>query len=200
MTVYGYARVSTQKQDLGAQVDELKKSGADVIFKEKYTGTSMDRPQFDKLLDQLKSGDTLVVTKLDRLARNTQDALDIANLLRSNKVTLNILNMGIINDSPIGNLTFTVFSAFAQFERDLIVARTKRGKAWAKSHNPDYSEGHPYKYNELQIEHAYNLRKQHWTYAEIEKVMGISESTLRRRLRRYKYELELRKEDKHESN
>ncbi len=76
-TIYGYARVSTVKQDLSSQVDDLKRTGATNIFKDKYTGTTANRPEFDKLMAKIESGDILIVTKLDRLARNTQDALNI---------------------------------------------------------------------------------------------------------------------------
>ncbi|NRO83217.1 Transposon Tn3 resolvase [Lactobacillus helveticus] len=75
--IYGYARVSTAQQDYATQIADLKKAGATKIFKDKYTGTTANRPEFDKLMTTIKNGDTLIVTKLDRLARNTQDALNI---------------------------------------------------------------------------------------------------------------------------
>lgn len=193
--IYGYARVSTKKQDLSTQISQLKQAGAEKIFDEKWTGTSMNRPQLDKLLDIVKAGDTVLVTKLDRLARNTQDALEIATTLRDKKVVLNVLNMGPINNTPMGQLIFSMFSAFAQFERDLIVARTQEGKEWAKKHDPNYLDGRPRIYDEARISHAYQLRKQGYSYSQLEKALGISRATLYRRIQEYKYKHEEDKSD-----
>ena len=82
-TIYGYARVSTVQQDYATQIEDLKRAGATKIFKDKYTGTTADRPEFDKLMAKIKNGDTLIVTKLDRLARNTQDALNIVKKMNA---------------------------------------------------------------------------------------------------------------------
>ena len=169
-TIYGYARVSTVKQDLSSQVENLKRAGAVKIFKDKYTGTTANRPEFDKLMAKIKSGDTLIVTKLDRLARNTQDALNIVKKMNAEGVILRVLNIGTIDNSPSGRLIFTVFSAFAEFERDLIVSRTQEGKAWAKANNPNFHEGMPRKYNQEQIDFAWKLHTQdHMSYSEITK-------------------------------
>ena len=166
-TIYGYARVSTVKQDLSSQVENLKRAGAVKIFKDKYTGTTANRPEFDKLMAKIKSGDTLIVTKLDRLARNTQDALNIVKKMNAEGVILRVLNIGTIDNSPSGRLIFTVFSAFAEFERDLIVSRTQEGKAWAKANNPNFHEGMPRKYNQEQIDFAWKLHTQdHMSYSE----------------------------------
>ncbi len=184
-TIYGYARVSTVKQDLSSQVDDLKQAGATKIFKDKYTGTTANRPEFDKLMAKIKSGDTLIVTKLDRLARNTQDALNIVKKMNAEGVILWVLNIGTIdNYSPSGRLIFTVFSAFVEFERDLIVSRTQEGKAWAKANNPNFHEGMPRKYNQEQIDFAWKLHTQdHMSYSEISKKLGISQATIYRRFR-----------------
>ena len=183
-TIYGYARVSTVKQDLSSQVENLKRAGAVKIFKDKYTGTTANRPEFDKLMAKIKSGDTLIVTKLDRLARNTQDALNIVKKMKAEGVILRVLNIGTIDNSPSGRLIFTVFSAFAEFERDLIVSRTQEGKAWAKANNPNFHEGMPRKYNQEQIDFAWKLHTQdHMSYSEISKKLGISKATIYRRLR-----------------
>ena len=125
---YGYARVSTSDQKLENQIDLLKSAGADKIFQEKYTGTTTQRPEFQKLLNELKVNDTLIVTKLDRFARNTTEALELIQKLFKQNIKVNILNMGVIDNTPTGQLIFTIFSAFAQFERDLIVTRTQEGK------------------------------------------------------------------------
>ncbi|MGA3413869.1 recombinase family protein, partial [Lactiplantibacillus pentosus] len=125
---YGYARVSTTDQKLANQIELLKLTGAEKIFQEKFTGTTTERPEFQKLLRVLKTGDTLIVTKLDRFARNTREALAIIQELFKENVKVNILNMGLIDNTPTGQLVFTIFSAFAQFERDMIVTRTQEGK------------------------------------------------------------------------
>lgn len=188
MTVYGYARVSTRKQDLSAQIDELKKAGATVIYKEKYTGTTAKRPEFDKLIAKVIAGDTVIVTKLDRLARNTEDALKIAKDLRSRDVTLYIKNLGVINNDAPGNLVFTIFSAFAQFERDLIIARTEEGKEWAREHRANYHDGRPLDYDYDRIKFAFDLRQQGFPISEITKQTGISKTTLYRRFREYNFD------------
>lgn len=182
--IYGYARVSTAQQDYATQIDDLKRAGATKIYKDKYTGTTANRPEFDKLMDKLQNGDTLIVTKLDRLARNTQDALSIVKQMNDEGVILRVLNIGTIDNSPSGRLIFTVFSAFAEFERDLIVSRTQEGKAWAKANNPNFHDGMPRKYDQEQINFAWKLHTQdHMSYSEISKKLGISKATIYRRFR-----------------
>ena len=183
-TIYGYARVSTTQQDYATQVEDLKQAGATKIFKDKYTGTTANRPEFDKLMAQIGSGDTLIVTKLDRLARNTQDALNIVKQLNAEGIILRVLNIGTIDNSPSGRLIFTVFSAFAEFERDLIVNRTQEGKAWAKANNPNFHDGMPRKYTSEQIDFAWKLNTQdHMSYSEISRKLGMSKATIYRRFR-----------------
>ena len=180
--IYGYARVSTAKQDYATQIADLKKAGATKIFKDKYTGTTANRPEFDKLMTTIKNGDTLIVTKLDRLARNTRDALVIVKKLNAERVILRVLNIGTIDNSPTGRLIFTVFSAFAEFERDLIVSRTQEGKAWAKANNPNFHDGMPRKYTKEPIDFAWELQIQnHMSYSEISKKLGMSKATIYRR-------------------
>lgn len=181
MTVYGYARVSTKSQKLDVQVNDLIESGVkkENIYTEKWTGTTVKRPVFESLLRRLQRGDTLTVVKLDRLARNTKQALELVQMFNEKGIILNILNIGKIDNSPTGRLLFTVFSAFADFERDLIVSRTQEGKAFAKVHNPKFRDGRPKKFTDTQIKMAYDLRTQkHWTYKKIAEETGISESTL----------------------
>ena len=97
----------------------------------------------------LKTDDELIVTKLDRFARNTREALDIIQDLFKNNVKINILNMGVIDNTPTGQLIFTIFSAFAQFERDMIITRTQDGKEYAKKFNHNYRDGRPNKFTVL---------------------------------------------------
>lgn len=178
---YGYARVSTKGQasngnSLEEQVTKLKTEGCEEIFKEAFTGTKTERPQFQELLSKLKKDDTLVVTKLDRFARSTIDAKNTVKLLFDKGVRVHILNMGIVEDTPTGTLIFTIMSAFAEFERDMIVERTQEGKAIAKQRD-DFKEGRPNKYNKKQMEHALSLLETH-SYKQVEHMTGISKSTL----------------------
>ncbi|MDN5831461.1 MAG: recombinase family protein [Staphylococcus equorum] len=180
----GYARVSTSEQKLENQNLLLTNAGAEKIYQEKFTGTTIQRPVFNKLLNELEQEDTLIVTKLDRFARNTREALDIIQKLFDRNVKINILNMGIIDNTPTGQLIFTIFSAFAQFERDMIVSRTQEGKKYAKQNDPNFKEGRPKTYSDEQIQFAYELRKQGMTYKMIERKTGISVKTQQRRFKK----------------
>lgn len=178
---YGYARVSTTDQKLENQIELLTNAGAKIIYQEKFTGTTTKRPEFNKLLKALKADDTLIITKLDRFARNTKEALEIIQELFNRDVKVNILNMGIIDNTPTGQLIFTIFSAFAQFERDMIVTRTQEGKAYAKLHDQHFKEGRPKTYSDEQISFAYQLHQKGMTYKMIEAKTGISVSSQKRR-------------------
>lgn len=180
---FGYARVSTVHQDLQMQLQELKKENCDEIFTEKISGTKKDRPEFKKLLSKISTGDTLVVTKVDRFARNTRNALEIIQDLFNKGVRVHILNMGIIENTPTGKLIFSIFSAFAEFERDMIVERTQEGKAIAKQ-KEGFREGRPKKYTQYQLDQAMELLET-MSYTQVEKEMArrgspISKSTLYR--------------------
>lgn len=136
--IYGYARVSShsQKKDghsLEAQEVALLASGCDVVYKETYTGTKMDRPIFSEVISQLGVGDTLMVTKLDRFARTATDGADLMKRLVDRGVIVEILNMGRADNTPMGKLMIQIMFAFAEFERDMIVERFAEGKVIAKS-------------------------------------------------------------------
>ena len=144
--IYGYARVSTKGQDkygngLEVQEKQLRENGAEEIYYESFTGTTKHRPKLDELLNKIQEGDTIVVTKLDRIARSTRDGLDIIETLLEKGVNINILNMGKFDNTPTGKLMRTVFFAFAEFERDMIVMRTSEGKEMCKETNPNWKDG-----------------------------------------------------------
>lgn len=181
---YGYARVSGTTQDLTDQLTRLKAEGCDVIYQEKITGTNADRPEFKRLLDALAEGDTLVVTKLDRFARSAEDGITLIKALMRRGVRVHILNMGIVEDTPIGRLTLTIMSGFAEFERDIIVERLAEGKAQARAQGT-LREGRPRKYTKQQIAHAMTLLDDH-SYTEVERMTGISKATLTRNKRQMK--------------
>ncbi|GEN46742.1 recombinase family protein [Alkalibacillus haloalkaliphilus] len=183
---YGYARVSTKGQDLQAQVNKLMEENCDEIFEEKFTATSSDRPEFQTLLNQIESGDTLVVTKLDRFARSANDATSIIEDLFNRGVRVHVLNMGIVEDTPTGRLIFNIMVSFAQFERDMIVERTQEGKAIAKERG-DFREGRPRKYGKQQIKHALKLLEDGNSYKKVVEMTGISKSTLIRARKHKEY-------------
>ena len=186
MTVYGYARVSTIGQDLEAQIQALEKDGAETIYQEKFTGTKTDRPQFNELLSVLKEGDTLMVTKLDRFARSASQGSDLVKELIERGIKVNILNMGLMDNTPASKLIRNIFFAFAEFERDMIVERTQEGKALAKQ-NPNYREGRKPTYSKAQLDHAMELKETH-SFKQVEEATGISMSTLKREAKKRKAE------------
>lgn len=136
--IYGYARVSTKGQardgnSLEAQTKALNEAGVEMIFSDSFTGTKIDRPEFDKLKNRLSCGDKLIVTKLDRFARSASQGSELIESLISQGVTVHILNMGIMDNTPTGKLIRTIMLGFAEFERDMIVQRTQEGKEIARA-------------------------------------------------------------------
>lgn len=187
--IYGYARVSTKSQardgnGLDVQKAALRAAGAETIYEESFTGTKKDRPELTRLLGELQSGDTLVVTKLDRIARSASQGADLIKGLLDKGITVRILNMGVLDATPSGKLITMVMLAFAEFERDLIVERTQEGKAIAKT-DPAFREGRPKKYTQIQLQHAMSLLDSH-SYKQVEAMTGISVPTLARERRRQK--------------
>ena len=142
--IYGYARVSTQGQDLTVQRQELASRGCMEIVTDKFTGTKVSRPGLDRLMAKLEPGDTVVVTKLDRIARNTKGGIEIIDAIIGKDAAVEILNMGKFDDTPVGKLMRTMMLGFAEFERDMIVQRTSEGKAIARCRE-GYREGRPRK-------------------------------------------------------
>ena len=179
---YGYARVSTVHQDMQGQLRALKNEGCEAIFQDKLTGTNKNRPQLQRLLQKIQKNDTLVITKLDRLARSAMDGIETVKNLFEQGVKVHVLNMGLVEDTPTGRLILNVMLAFAEFERDMIVERTQEGKAIAKQ-DPSFREGRPKIYGKEQINHALKLKETH-TYKQVEKKTGISKSTLIRAKRK----------------
>ena len=186
--IYGYARVSTKGQakdgnSLEAQEKALRDAGAMEIYTDAFTGTKTHRPELDKLLSVLKDGDTMVVTKLDRIARSVSQGSDLIQTLLNKGISVRILNMGLMDNTPTGRFIRNVMLAFAEFERDMIVERTSEGKAIAKLEK-GYREGRPKKFSPPMIEHALELLQGH-SYRQVENMTGISKSTLIRAKRAY---------------
>lgn len=177
--IYGYGRVSTKGQakdgnSLEAQEKLLKEHGAEVIYMNSFTGTKINRPEFNELLELLQEGDTLVVAKLDRFARSVSQASDLITDLIDKGIRVDVCNLGILDNSSMGTLMRNILLSFAQFERDMIVERTQEGKAIARQ-NPDFKEGRPHKYSKTQINHAMELLES-YSYKQVEQMTGTSKS------------------------
>lgn len=144
--IYGYARVSTKGQakdgnSLEAQEKILRENGATVIYHDAFTGTKVDRPELNKLVERLESGDILIVSKLDRLGRSLSKTSELITELLERGVTINILNLGVLSNNSVNTLMRNVLLAFAQFERDMIVERTTEGKAICRETKPEWRDG-----------------------------------------------------------
>lgn len=177
---YGYCRVSTKGQLDGNSIEEqtntIQAVYADAeIIVESYSGAK-ERPLFNQLLDKAQENDYVIVTKLDRFCRSTKEGLNYIDRLMSKGVKIHILNMGLIENTPMGRLIVTNLLAFAEFERAMIIERTQGGKAIAKQ-RADFKEGRPKKYNSKKIAHALELLNT-YSYKQVEELTGISKSTL----------------------
>ena len=133
MSKIGYARVSTRDQNLNSQIDTLNKYGCDRIFSEKVSGKKYKRTELDKCLDYLREGDTLVITKLDRLGRTTKQLIELSQYLDEKNIDLEIIDMNINTKDAMGKMFFTMMSAFAELEANLLSERTKKGLESARS-------------------------------------------------------------------
>lgn len=181
-TTIGYARVSTSDQNSSSQIDALNQAGAIKVFVDTYTGTKMSRPEFDKALEFLREGDTLVVTRLDRLGRSTKDLLSIAETLELRGISLRVLEQNIDTSSAEGRLFFTIVGAFAEFEHSLIVSRTKDGLAAARARGR--TGGRKPKLNSVQLKEALRMYQNgDKTVLEIANLFSTSRQTIYRAIR-----------------
>ncbi len=178
----GYARVSTLEQNLDRQLDLLKAQGVEKIYTEKMTGTKRERPELSKLLDRMEAGDTVVIESLSRLGRSTKDLIELVELFHKKNVQLVSLKEQIDTGTSTGKLLFTIMSALAQFERDVIADRTKEGLKAARARG--HFGGRP-KTDARKLAQAVKLYEagQH-TVREIEELTGVKKSTLYRAVRR----------------
>lgn len=186
-TIYGYARVSSRKQlhgnSLKDQTTTLTANGATTITTEQYTGKTTSRPKLQKLLDSLQPGDTLMVTKLDRLARNVSEGIDLIRELFKKDVKVHVLNIGLLENTSMGNFFITTLLAVAELERNMIIERTQAGKEVART-KAGFREGRPPLPRE-KIQLAISLLDNH-SYREVEAMTGISKATLVRYRRKSK--------------
>lgn len=179
--IFGYARVSTEQQNLDRQIDALHKYGVDFIYNEKMTGTKRDRPELSKMLDRMTQGDSVVIESLSRLGRSTKDLIELTELFQSKGVNLVSLKESIDTSTSTGKLLFTLMSAIAQFERDTIADRTREGLKAARSRGR--TGGRP-KTNSDNVKKALKLyNTQQYSIKEIEELTSVKKSTLYRNLR-----------------
>lgn len=179
--IYGYARVSSKSQQDNNSFEQqeraIKERWEDaIIVREQFTGATTHRPVLDDVIAKLKPNDTLVVTKLDRLARTTVEGIELVQSLFDMGVNVHVMNVGLLENTDMGKFFLTTLLAVAELERNQIVERTQSGKAIAKL-NPNFVEGRPKKYNREQINHAIELLVDN-SYKQVEQLTGISKSTL----------------------
>ena len=179
--VFGYARVSTEQQNLDRQLDMLQKYGVDFIYNEKMTGTNRNRPELEKLLERLTEGDTVVVESLSRLGRSTKDLIWLMETFNSKGVNLVSLKESIDTTTSTGKLLFTLMSAIAQFERDVIADRTREGLNSARARGR--KGGRPRTDSEKLRKAIKLYNTQQYSLAEIEDMTGVKRSTLYRGIR-----------------
>ncbi|HBD94484.1 MAG: resolvase [Spirochaetes bacterium GWF1_31_7] len=178
--IYGYARVSTQQQELTRQLDLIKNYNCNEILTEKMSGTKSDRPELNRLKDKVRSGDTIIIESFSRLGRSTKDLIELVDLFQAKGVTLISIKEKFDTNTPQGKLMLTVFQAFSQFERDLIVQRTKEGLSSARARGR--KGGRP-RVKDKNIEKALNLyNSKEYSISEIITMSGISSATLYRYL------------------
>lgn len=186
--IYGYCRVSSKSQVDNTSFEQqeneiLNKYENAVIVREQFTGTTINRPKFLELLGDLESGDTLVVSKLDRLARNTKEGIEVVQELFNKGVSMHVLNVGLLENTTFGKFFLTTLLAVAEMELNTIVERTQTGKEIAKA-KPGFKEGRPQKYTDKQLDNALSMLSVNGgdkSYNEVVELLGISKSTLIRK-------------------
>jgi DNA invertase Pin-like site-specific DNA recombinase len=179
MPVYGYARVSTDGQTLAAQDAALHAAGCAKVYSETASGARSDRPQLAKVLRLLRGGDTLIVTRLDRLARSTRDLLNTLHAIAKAGATFKSLaDTWADTTTPHGRLMLTVLGGLAEFERELIRARTGEGRARAKARGVHM--GRPPKLTPHQRREALARREAGETLSDIARTYGVAHTTIAR--------------------
>ena len=181
MALVGYARVSTRDQHAEAQTDALAAAGCDKVFVEHASGVLTRRPMLDDALGYLRSGDTLVITKLDRLGRSVRNLKQIVDDLQKQSVNLRALSQGIDTSTPGGRLFFHMLAAIAEFEHDLIVERTHDGLAAARARGRNGGPKFKMTPNRVRQARAMYDAGQH-TVQEIADTFGVSRPTIYRHL------------------
>lgn len=183
MAKIGYARVSTRDQSLDGQIDTLKEYGCERIFSEKVSGRKVKRTELDKCLDYLREGDVLVIYKLDRLGRTTKQLIELAQWLEANDIELQIIDMNINTKDAMGKMFFTMMSAFAELEANLLSERTKKGLDSARARGRTGGRPRLPDHKRREIKFLYDEKK--LTGAEIAEQTGVSRTTVYRVIKEF---------------
>ena len=179
--IYGYARVSTADQNLDRQMDALKKYGIDRLYCEKISGTKKSRPELDRMMSELRDGDTVVIESLSRLGRSVKNLAELMEVLNGKNIRLVSLKETIDTTSSTGRLLFTILSSLAQFERDVLVERTREGLSAARARGR--CGGRP-RTDESAVKKAVALyQTKQYSLKEIHTLTGVSASTLYRAIK-----------------
>ena len=183
----GYARVSTEGQNLSRQLDQLTAAHCERIYQEKVTGTKKERPELEKMLDHLRTGDTIIICELTRLSRSTKDLFQLIDQIEKKGSNIKSLKETWLDTTtPQGKLMFTIFAGISQFERDLISQRTKEGLDSARARGR--KGGRPVK-NKSDIEKALKLyNSKDYSLKEIKEMTGVSKTSLYRYLNSFNNE------------
>ena len=176
MAKIGYARVSTKEQNLDSQIDVLKAYGCERIFSEKVSGRKYKRTELDNCLDYMRDGDTLVITKLDRLGRTTKQLIELSLYLDNENINLQIIDMDISTKDAMGKMFFTMMSAFAELEANLLSERTKKGLDSARARGRVGGRPAISDQKKEMIKSLYNSKN--YSGKEITKMVGVSRSTI----------------------
>lgn len=180
--IYGYARVSAKDQNLATQIDELQRFGVDKIISEKITGVAKKKNKLEELLLSLQSSDTLVITRMDRLGRNTVQLLQLVEELQEREISFVVLNLGIDTRTPTGKFFLTVMAGFSELDRTINKEKQRNGIALAKQRGVYKGRKKKYTANHAGMNHAIELRTNtNKTVKEICEITGVSEASFYRR-------------------
>lgn len=182
--IFGYARVSTIEQNLDTQIDALEKAGCNEIFREKITGISTSRPELDKMLIQLRAGDTVIVARFSRLGRNRDHLIKLLGEFEKKGIHFRALDLGVDTSTPAGKMVLQIFAALAEYERESILEKTTLGRELAKKKGKHM--GRPPGLDAAKLEKVTTALERGLTTGEIVSLTGISISTVKR----YKKQIE----------
>ncbi|PEM69267.1 recombinase family protein [Bacillus pseudomycoides] len=191
---YGYARVSTQEQNLARQLKQLKEYGCEYIFEEKTSGATTDRPELQRMMESLQIDDVIVVTDLTRISRSTQDLFKLIETIKEKGASIKSIKdtwLDTTSDNPYSTFLLTVMAGVNQLERDLIKMRQKEGIAIAKEQGKYNGRPKQFSHKNAKVKHAIELYEQgNKTVNEICKITGLTRSTFYLRLKEYQNDAE----------
>lgn len=189
MKIYGYARVSTQEQNLARQLKQLNEYGCEYIFEEKTSGATTDRPELQRMMESLQIDDVIVVTDLTRISRSTQDLFKLIETIKEKGASIKSIKdtwLDTTSDNPYSTFLLTVMAGVNQLERDLIKMRQREGIAIAKEQGKYNGRPKQFSHKSAKVQHAIELYEQgNKTVNEICKITGLTRSTFYLRLKEY---------------